>query len=156
MLVEFSIVLALLLLGFTSGKWLEARHYRSIRQREEEWSHVPVVTFRTLPGERPVGHATLAAGSVVISVDFWKRFLSGLRAVFGGEMHSYAPLLDRARREAVLRMKESYPAAHLFMNLRFETVSISKGAGRRIGSVEVLAYATAIRYADEVRSEEAR
>ncbi len=156
MLIEFLIVVFLLVLGFTSGKLLELRHYKSIREREARWSAVPAVTFRTLPDQRPVAASVLVAGSVVISIDFWKRFLSGLRSIFGGELLSYSPLFDRARREAVLRMKESCPKADLFLNLRFETVSISKGAGRRIGSVEVLAYSTAIRYADEVRSEETR
>ena len=53
-------------------------------------------------------------------------------------------LIDRARREAVLRMKESCPEADLVINLRLETSSITKGRGKQIGSVEVLAYGTAI------------
>jgi uncharacterized protein YbjQ (UPF0145 family) len=52
--------------------------------------------------------------------------------------------LDRARREAILRMKESCKKADEIINLRIETSSISKGRGRSIGSVEVLAYATAL------------
>ena len=53
-------------------------------------------------------------------------------------------LLDRARREAILRLKESCSGATQVINLRIETSSISKGEGDSIGSVEVLAYGTAL------------
>jgi hypothetical protein len=59
-------------------------------------------------------------------------------------MKPYETLLDRARREAVLRLKESCPGAVQIINLRIETSSISKGSKNQIGCVEVLAYATAI------------
>jgi uncharacterized protein YbjQ (UPF0145 family) len=36
----------------------------------------------------------------------------------------------------------------LIVNLRVETSSISKGRKKKIGSTEVLAYGTAIKYAD--------
>ena len=87
----------------------------------------------------------------MISVDYFKRFLAGLRNIFGGEVRSYCSLLDRGRREAILRMKELWPEADLIVNARVETSSISKGAQNRqggsIGSTEVLAYGTAIRFA---------
>ena len=50
-------------------------------------------------------------------------------------------LVDRARREAILRMKEQAADADLFVNLKLETSSVSQ-----VGSVEVLAYCTAIWY----------
>ena len=80
----------------------------------------------------------------MVSVDYFKQILAGLRNLFGGTIQSYETLLDRARREAVLRMKERCPKADQILNLRIETSSISKGGGERIGSVEVLAYGTAI------------
>jgi uncharacterized protein YbjQ (UPF0145 family) len=66
--------------------------------------------------------------------------------IFGGEMRSYASLIDRGRREALLRMKEQFPSADIFVNCRMETSSISSGQGKAIGCVEVLAFATAIKY----------
>jgi uncharacterized protein YbjQ (UPF0145 family) len=95
----------------------------------------------------PISHAELVHGHVVISVDYFKQILAGLRNLFGGTIQAYETLLDRARREAVLRLKESCPTANEILNLRIETSSISKGgSGDRIGSVEVLAYGTAIYY----------
>ena len=41
----------------------------------------------------------------MVSVDYFKRFLAGLRMIFGGRVSSYESLLDRARREALLRMR---------------------------------------------------
>ena len=81
---------------------------------------------------------------MVVSVDYFKRFIAGLYLFFGGRVTSYEPLLDRARREAILRMKESCPEAAQIINLRVETSLISKGAKNKIGSVELLAYGTAI------------
>jgi uncharacterized protein YbjQ (UPF0145 family) len=154
-MVEFVSVVVLLALGFGVGRYLEARHYRSIREREAANLQVPVVTFDTLEPGRPVAEARLAVGSVVVSVDYYKRFLTGFRKVFGGELYSYASLIDRGRREAILRMRESCRDADLFLNCRLETSSISKGGRDRIGCVEVIAYSTAVRFADEVRPETA-
>lgn len=150
---EFAFAIVLTGLAFVVGTGVERRHYKRIHRREAASLAVPVATFRTLPAGARVAEARLVAGNVVISVDLYKRFLANLRRIFGGEMKSYSSLLDRARREAILRMKESSPTADMFINFRFETASISKGKKKAVAAVEVLAYATAIRFADEVRPE---
>jgi uncharacterized protein YbjQ (UPF0145 family) len=147
--------LLLLAVAFFAGRVLESRHFQSLRQRELATLHAPAVTLRNLPEERAVREVRLVTGSVVVSVDYFKRFLAGFRMFFGGELRSYSSLLDRARREALLRMKESCPEAHIYINCRLETASISKGEQKRIGSVEVVAYGTAVVYADEIRAESA-
>ncbi len=154
-LLGWIVLLCLLGLGFGVGKYLETQHYTSIKKREAASLTVPVVTFKQLTDDRPVASATLAVGSVAVSVDYYKRFLAGFRMFFGGEMRSYSSLLDRARREAILRMKESAPGAHLFLNCRLETSSISKGERNTIGTVEVVAYATAVTFADEIHPQTA-
>jgi len=87
----------------------------------------------------------LVSGNVVVSVDYFKRFLSKLRNLLGGRMKSYETLLDRGRREAVLRMKEHAikMKASMIFNPKFETSSIYKGRNNGVGSVEVLVYGTA-------------
>ena len=54
--------------------------------------------------------------------------------------------MERARREAVLRMKEDAKArgATSVWNIRLETASIAKGARQNTASVEVMAYGTAL------------
>ena len=142
-----TIFLILLALGFVFGKLAESRHYRSIQAREEMLVRLPTTSCKKPMGNSaPISHAQLVHGHVVISVDYFKQILAGLRNFFGGTIQSYETLLDRARREAILRMKESCPTADQILNLRIETSSISKGDGNRIGSVEVLAYGTALYY----------
>ena len=142
------ITLSLLVLGYAFGKAAEARHYRSIRERESATSDQLAITLEKVPLEKPIESTYLATGSVVVSIDYFKKFMSGLRMFFGGELHSYSSLIDRARREALLRMKESCKDAHLIINTRLETASISRGAKQSIGSIEVVAYGTAIRFSE--------
>jgi len=143
-LLQLGVPIGLLVVGYVAGKIAERRHYKSIHAREEALLDLPAVTFKGLDDPRPVKESRLALGAVVVSVDHYKRFLMAFRRIFGGEVHSYASLIDRGRREAILRMKESCPDADLLLNCRVETSTISNGAGKSTGTVEVLAYATAV------------
>lgn len=147
--MEALIPVALLLVGWGAGRVAEQRHYRSIKLREAMQLARPAVTFETVPGDRRVARAALAVGSVVVANDYFKLFLSSFRMLVGGEMRSFSSLLDRARREAILRMKQSCPGADLYLNTRLETSSIGGGQGNGIPSVEVFAYATAIYFEKE-------
>ena len=96
---------------------------------------------------RIVAEAQVLVGSVVISHDYFKRFLSRLRKIFGGRIRSYETLLDRGRREAVLRLKEQAAGADIVLNLRIATSLIASTRGKQgLGAVEVIAYGTAVRY----------
>ena len=143
--MEFIIFIILMGTGYFFGSMAEKKHYKSIMEREQLYLRLPTTNSKrpmgTLP---PVRESKLVTGSVVISVDYFKRILAGLRNFFGGNVTSYETLVDRARREAILRMKESCPNATQLINLRIETSSIAKGAKQQVGSVEVLAYGTAI------------
>ena len=141
------IFLILLSLGYGFGKIAESRHYRSIHEREQTLVNLPTTSSKKPIGTTaPIHHAELVHGHVVISVDYFKQIVAGLRNLFGGTVQSYETLLDRARREAILRMKECCPTADQILNLRIETSSISQGGRDRIGCVEVLAYGTAISF----------
>lgn len=151
---ELGIFLVLLTLGYGMGQYLEKRHYRSIIHREEAMRRIPLFATRHLPADLAPGtRTTLVTGSVVISVDYFKRFLAGLRTLVGGRVKSYESLIDRARREAILRARDQArrKGASMVFNLKLETASISKGAKNTVGSVEVLAYGTAVIPPREVR-----
>ncbi|MCA9483252.1 MAG: heavy metal-binding domain-containing protein [Nitrospina sp.] len=139
-------VVILTAVGFVSGKIAEKMHYTSIREREQKTLKLPVTTTRRPLGVGPGNvRMELVSGSVVISVDYFKMMLAGLQNIFGGHVTAYESLIDRARREAILRMKEQKPFALQIFNVRIETTSISKGTGSgAVGSVEVLAYGTAL------------
>ena len=113
------------------------------------------INIKSIGYDHEIASAQLVTGSVVIAVDFFKLILAGLRNIFGGRISSFEPLIDRARREAILKMKEQAAQlhAHMIVNLRFETSSIGQGSRRRKAthSVEVLAYGTAITFNDVER-----
>ena len=143
---EIAITLILLALGFIFGRHAEKKHFHSIIKREAALADIVVVASKHITERDNKKPGLLVTGSVVISVDYFKRFLAMLRTLFGGRVRSYENLLDRARREAILRMKEearSLNAERIF-NIKLETASISKNAAGNIGSVEVFAYGTAI------------
>lgn len=139
-------ILLLLLLGYGFGRFAEYRHYRSILEREDALGDLIVVCSKRLPESIDAPRTRLVMGNVVVSVDYFKRFVAHLRMIFGGRVHTYESLLDRGRREAILRMQDQASAlgATMIFNTRFETSSISKGQQQSVGSVEVLAYGTAV------------
>jgi len=142
---QLIIFASLVSLGYFFGRRAEKKHYKSILKREKKWLRLPTTSSKYVLEEgREINRCHLVNGSMVVSVDYFKRILARLRNFFGGNVQSYESLIDRARREAVLRMKESCPEADQVINLRLETSSITKGRGKQIGSVEVLAYGTAV------------
>lgn len=139
------IILVLLLVGYVFGRMAELHHFKSIRQREKDLQTIPAIATKIPdPTLRP-REIQLVSGNVVVSVDYFKRFIAGLRNLIGGRVTSYETLLDRARREAILRMKQEAKdlGAKLIFNVKFETSSITKGRKNQIGAVEVYAYGTA-------------
>ncbi len=143
---EIGISLVLLLLGFFFGRYFEKKHFESIIKREAELANVVVVGSKHTTASDSSKPGMMVTGSVVISVDYFKRFLAMLRTIFGGRVTAYETLLDRARREAILRMKQEAKTmnADRIFNIKLETASISKNTSGNIGSVEVLAYGTAL------------
>jgi len=132
-------------LGDVAGQVAVRKHYKSIIQREKRFSGLPVIASRFPPTDK-LFNQCLVSGNTVISVDYFKRFIAALRNLLGGRVTSYESLLDRARRESLLRMQAQAYAmgAEYVFNVKYETASISKGRKNAIGSVVVLAYGTAL------------
>lgn len=145
MMTNLIIFLVLMTLGYLAGQMAERKHYKSIIQREKRFSGLPVIASRFPPTDK-LFNQCLVSGNTVISVDYFKRFIAALRNLLGGRVTSYESLLDRARRESLLRMQAQAYAmgAEYVFNVKYETASISKGRKNAIGSVEVLAYGTAL------------
>lgn len=145
-MLDLIIFLTLLALGYGAGTWAEKRHYRSIAEREQATLHLPAVTLKSveIPAHK-IRSARLVHGSAVISVDYFKRILAGLRNIFGGRVKSYESLIDRARREALLRMKAMAGDATVIVNVRIETSTIGRQSTRKnIACLEAMAYGTAL------------
>lgn len=157
LLIQIGIPVGLILIGLITGSILEKRHFQSIEKRESSFGDIALLSTRECPEDRQVEQSRLVQGSVVISIDYFKRLLANLRRIFGGEMRSYESLLDRGRREAILRMKNQFAEADLVINYRVITSRISKGGKRgkerSVGTVEVVAYGTAVKFADTLHNE---
>ncbi len=144
-MLDIIVLLTLLGIVYGFGSYAERQHYKSIRQREKATLHIPVITFGAKQSLPPAKETALFVGNVVVATDYFKTFALALRNLVGGRVLSYESLLDRGRREALLRMKEEAIAwgATELANVRIDTSSL--GQGRGLISIEVIAYGTGIR-----------
>ncbi len=142
------IILFLVVLGFVSGSWVERRHYRSLRRREREMADLLVFAIRTPPRAMLDCRSEMVCGSVVLGMDYFKTTLAGLMNLIGGRLGAYESVVERARREAILRMKAEARDlnAACILNVKFSTANIMSGNRDNKGSscVEVIAYGTAL------------
>jgi uncharacterized protein YbjQ (UPF0145 family) len=143
---QIIVVAVLVILGYVFGKHAEKKHFKSIIEREKIMNALPAMASR-IPPQDATYQQTLVSGNVVVANDYFKTFVAGLRNFFGGRISTYETLLDRARREALLRMKEHAQeiGAELVFNVKYETSSISGQSSRKLPIIEVHAYGTALR-----------
>ena len=142
-MVDILFFLSLIMIGYISGTIIEKRHFKDLREREEKMLYLPTISLKKPLRQEEVRESHLVTANVVVSIDFFKKFVAGLVNFFGGNITVYETLIDRARREAILRMKESAKDANEIINVKIETSSITKNT-KGIGAVEVLAFGTAI------------
>ena len=148
--LNFILPLSILAIGYLAGSAVERAHYRSLRLRENASRAFMTVTFPYVPPDREVVAVELVTGSVVVSIDYFKRFLAGLRGLIGGRIRSYETLLDRGRREAIMRLKESARdrGFNAVVNVRLTTSRMANARGKDgTAGIEVLAFGTGLRFA---------
>ncbi|MEZ4705393.1 MAG: heavy metal-binding domain-containing protein [Bdellovibrionota bacterium] len=146
--MDLIIFMILVGVGFATGTIIERKHFQSIRLRERRHLNLVTTSTKITDPEKNISDAILVSGSVVVSVDYFKRVLAALINITGGRVAPYETLLDRGRREAILRMKESAHAwgAHSIVNMRVQTSTIGNQNGKNsLGMVEVIAYGTAVK-----------
>lgn len=147
LILQLCLPITFIVLALFTGRAAERSHFRSIVRREQEMADMVVSDIKTFPGGAKDGpRATLVAGQVVIATDYLKTWLANIRKFFGGELKSYESLMDRARREAVLRMLEEARGQGFdaVCNLRLGFADIGGVSGmKRAAMVEVFAYGTA-------------
>ena len=144
--MDLLIAIVLLIICYFTGRSREKKHYKSIREREVKLYKQPHINFsKNVNISQPVKNAKLVSASVVIGCDYFKVFLASLRNIFGGNVSAYESVLDRGRREAILRIRESAyrMRADLVMNIKIETVMLSE---QTMSQVCITAYGTAVEY----------
>ncbi len=148
-LVQIGIPILVLAGTWGIGKWIETRHFRSIVEREAANEGIVITNLKRLPEGIAAKDAFLCEGCMVVATDYFKMFMARLKNLIGGRLFTFESLLERGRREAVLRMIDDAKrrGATLVLNVRYETASItriSRGNRQKTGGVEVLVYGTAV------------
>ncbi len=139
-LFQLGLFVILLTAGFFFGSSREKKHYKSILERQKKYA-VIATRSEKIRDFSPYSDAMLVTGSVVIASDYFKNFVASIKNLFGGRLNSFESLMDRGRRESVLRMKEnaSHWGADEILEVRLESSALDA-----IG-IEVFAYGTAVK-----------
>ncbi|MEM9091327.1 MAG: heavy metal-binding domain-containing protein [Cyanobacteria bacterium P01_F01_bin.53] len=145
--MEIVVFLILIGVGYFVGQSFEKKHYASIKEREKKTLHIPMMNYGAKQDLPHAHEAQMFVGSVVVANDYFKAFSASLRNLVGGRMLVYESLVDRGRREALLRMKEEAIAwgASQVVNVRFETSNIAGQSQQGASAVEIMAYGTGIK-----------
>ena len=144
----YAFPILLLLLAWGAGNAIARRHEKDMARRAPSVEHVRVTDMRKIldltPGKTPCG---LVTSEVTFGIDHFRGFLGSLKNIFGGEVRSYQATLDRARREALLRLKEHTLAlnCNAIANVRIDFADISGNStvAKKASMVSIMASGTA-------------
>ena len=137
----FKIALFALLfgIGWLFGRQIEKKHLNELDEKERALAHIRIDTNKFQTSDRS---GQLVESNVVISHDYFKYVIAQIQNFFGGRITTYETVVDRARREAIVRLKQKAvdAGANQIMGLRLSTTEL----GMQGGMIEVFAYGTAI------------
>ena len=152
-MLDLLIVIILLVVTYNIGSYIEKRHFKKIQQREIALIKKPIITYgaKKWNTKREIKKIEIVTGEVVISGDYFKTFVAGLKNFFGGRLTTFESIMDRARREALLRMREKAKNAHIIVNARIEAIMLDCDSpqANAIPKCAVIAYGTAVTYAPQ-------
>ena len=120
-----------LFVGWFVGHLSETKHERSLAAREGALKDIETTDLRNPPGFAGAeGPCSLVSGEAVVASDTFKTWVFGLKNIVGGESKTFTRLFDRARREALLRMKERARelGCDAVCNVRFDSADIGGNA----------------------------
>ena len=140
LLIKIGIFVALFCIGWIIGRSVERKHLHDLEQREAKLQHIRLSTDK-FATRAQTGH--MISANVVISHDYFKYVIANIQNLLGGRLTSYESVVERARREAVLRLKQQALAlgGSEILGLRLSTTEL----GMQGGMVEVFAYGTVIK-----------
>lgn len=143
-LITWGIWISLFVFSYFIGTYKEKAHFKNIVEREKTLILLPALTMK-FAEDRTVVKTELVMGNVVIGGDFFKQIVASLASLFGMRISVAEAMMDRARREAVLRMKEKAVGADAILNVRIDSLKI--GERKKITGIEAMACGTAVYYA---------
>jgi len=139
LILQIIIFAILFCVGFGFGRYNEGKHFRYLDEQEQRLAYIRVNNSRFAVS----GYSgQMISSNVVISHDYFKYAIANVQNILGGRLTSYESVVERARREAIVRLKleaEKIGATQI-MGIRLSTTEL----GMQGGMVEVVAYGTAI------------
>jgi len=144
--------IVLLCVGVIFGGMNERAHFKRLREDEAALSHIVQTNLKIIPEVHAKGlepDCILVSGNVVIAMDYFKKIIANLKSLVGGSLDSYETMLERARREAIVRMLKQADelGATAVHNIRIEFSTIAGSNPSAPGGAELLAYGTAVKQA---------
>lgn len=102
-----------------------------------------LVSIDTIPG-KSLEALGIVKGTVVQTKNIGRDFMAGMKTLVGGEIVGYTEMLNEARQIATKRMVDEAEAlgADAVVGVRYGSSQVMQGAA------EVIAYGTAVKYAD--------
>lgn len=139
LIVQIVIFAILFSVGFGFGRYNERKHLQYLDEQEQRLAYIRVNNSRFIESTFS-GH--MISSNVVISHDYFKYAIANVQNMLGGRLTSYESVVERARREAIVRLKleAEKMGADQIMGIRLSTTEL----GMQGGMVEVFAYGTAI------------
>lgn len=139
LIIQIVIFAILFSVGFGFGRFNERKHLQYLDEQEQRLAYIRVNNSRFIESTLP-GH--MISSNVVISHDYFKYAIANVQNMLGGHLTSYESVVERARREAIVRLKleAEKMGADQIMGIRLSTTEL----GMQGGMVEVFAYGTAI------------
>ena len=126
--IGLAVVGLFLILGFFVGGANERRHLQALDEREAAVSGVLATQLKSYPlADHGQPTPTMLIAETVISSDYLKTFLAGWRRFFGGEIRSFRSIMERARREAIVQLKEQAQSSgyNAVCNIRVDTADLA-------------------------------
>ena len=106
MLMNYAPLVILFVVGWFFGARHERQHLAQLAISEKQLNHIIVSTERFYqPALADGTQGELVLGSVVIAQDYFKMVIARVLSIFGKNLTTYETLLERARREALVRMR---------------------------------------------------
>ena len=146
-LIVVFLPLGIFLTAMIAGIYIESKHLKELEIREKAIRSGLVTHNRRKPIIEAPRKMEVVAGEVVIGADRFKTWLARWRQLVGGTMKSLAPVVERARREALLRAQEKAVSKGYreLANVRYCFANLKMGDQKQKDLlILVVAYGTAV------------
>jgi len=124
----------LLIFGVLIGRTVEKSHIKRLDADDlthEDFTFTQLKSFpmASLNGPPP----TIIVSEVVIASDYLKSWLASWRNIFGGEVRSFQTLQNRAKREALSRLRKTamMQGYNAVCNIRVDSADVGGGTTAR-------------------------